>query len=179
MRNVAACICLIGLLAAPSLGCISHEGQLGVFLTTSSTTDAAIAAQQVNLEITSLEVWDNDKNVFVNLSTGSQVYELIGLEGRQSLLALATELEQGSYSQVRLSFSESNSSIVTAAGRRNPLSIEPTTLTVPVAFRVVEDTESGVLMDIDLPASLTLKGNGTWVLRPVMRQVLDPVNLPR
>ena len=49
-------------------------------------------------------------------------------------------------------------------------------LTVPVAVTVVEETQVDVLLDIDLPASLTLKGNGTWVLRPVMRQTISDLS---
>ena len=170
MRNSAARLCLIGLLAAASFGCVAHEGQLAVFLTTTSSTTSALAAQQVNLEVTSVEIWDNEERVFVNLAAGSQVYELVGLDGRASVLALASQLTRGYYSQVRLTFSQSRSSVVTDAGRRQPLSIEPMTMTVPVAFQVVEDAESSLLLDIDLAASLALKGNGTWVLRPIIRQ---------
>lgn len=170
MRKTAARLCLIGLIAASSLACVAHEGQLAILLTTSTADATVFGAQQVNLEVTSVEVWDSQERVFVNLAFGSQVYELVGLDGRTSLLALANELTEGNYSQVRLTFSQGRSSVVTTAGRRQPLSIEPTALTVPVAFRVVEDTESNVLLDIDLDASLALKANGTWVLRPVVRQ---------
>lgn len=168
MRNVAARSCLLGLLAVSSIGCIAHEGQAALFLT--ATGEDVVGVQQVNIEITSVAALDSDSGSYIVLSHGTQVYELVGLSDRVSLLALAGQLTEGDYRQVRLTFSAANSSVVNDAGRRNPLGIEPTEITVPVLMRIVEDLETQVVLDIDLTASLTLKNNGTWVLRPVVRQ---------
>lgn len=173
MRNAAARWCLLGLLSVSGLGCIAHEGQAALFLTTTVGNFAGqptLGVQQVNLEITSVAALDADSGNYIVLSHGAQVYELVGLAGRASLLALVSQLTEGDYSQVRLTFSDANSSVINDAGRRNPLTIEPREITVPVLMRVVEDFETNVVLDIDLPASLNLKGNGLWVLRPVVRQ---------
>lgn len=170
MRNVAARSCLLALLALSSIGCLAHEGQAALYLTTSGAADSLTGVQQVNLEITSVAALDADSGSYIVLSFGSQVYELVGLEGRASLLALAGQLNEGDYRQVRLTFSDANSSVVNDAGRRNPMVVEPGQITVPVLIRVIENEETQVILDIDLAASLTLKSNGTWALRPVVRQ---------
>lgn len=172
MRNVAARWCLLGLLSLSGLGCIAHEGQAALYLTTSvnTTGQALVAAQQVNVEITSVAALDADSGEYIVLAHGSQVYELIGLTGRSGMLALAGQLTEGDYTQIRLTFSDANSSVINDAGRRNPLLVEPQEVKVPVLMRIIEDTETDVVLDIDLSASLNLKNNGVWVLRPVVRQ---------
>lgn len=173
MRKVAPALCLIGLLAGGTLGCIDHEGQLAVFLTSDTTTSdqaATAGAQQVNVEVTGVAIRDADSGRFLTLSLGAQVYELIGLSGRASLLALADSLDAGTYDAVRITFSTANSSVVNTAGRRNPLAIEPISITVPVLSNVVEDVQGSLTLTIALTASLTLKSNGTWVFRPVLFQ---------
>lgn len=173
MRKLAPTVCLIGLLAVTGAACIQHEGELAVLLTSDTTTtqDGAVeGATQVNVEVTAVAVRDADSGEFVTLSSGSQVHELLSLEGRSSLLALANQLDEGTYSAVRLRFSEANSRVVTDAGRMTPLVIEPTLLTVPTVFRVIEDTQARVTLVLDITASVAQKANGTWVFRPVIRR---------
>lgn len=172
MRKIAPALSMIVLLAGASLGCIDRAGQLSLYLSGSSTLgDAAAAtgAQQVNVEVIEVALRQADSGAFLTLAAGSQVYELIGLEGRLSLLALADDLEPGSYNAVRLTFAENNSSVVTDAGRKTQLSIEPSTVLVPVLAQVQDDAHSTVEIEFDVAASVTRKGNGSWVLRPVLR----------
>lgn len=173
MRKVAPALCLVGLLAGGTLGCIDHEGQLAIFLTSDTATDnqaGAAGAQQVNVEVTGVAIRDADSGRFLTLSLGAQVYELLGLSGRASLLALADSLDAGIYDAVRITFSTANSSVVNSAGRRNPLAIEPISITVPVLSTVVQDVQGAITLTVDLSASLTLKNNGTWLFRPVLFQ---------
>lgn len=172
MRKPAPAIYLLGLLAASALGCIDHEGQLAVFLTDTNQTQN-ISARQVNVELVSVEIRDADNGTFETLSRGAQVHELVGLDGRSSLLALAPELERGTFSEIRLTFSAGNSSVLDDRGRVRPLIIAPLTTTVPAAITVLEDGSTDVLLDIDLDASLSLRNNGDWVLRPVVRHAVD------
>lgn len=171
MRTPAPAIYLLGLLAASALGCIDHEGQLAVFLTDTSRA-RNISARQVNVEVISVEIRDADNGTFTTLSRGAQVHELVGLGGRSSLLALAPELERGTFSEIRLTFSAGNSSVLDDRGRLVPLIIDPLTATVPAAFTVLEDASTDVLLDIDLDASLSLRNNGDWILRPVVRHTV-------
>jgi len=164
-------LCLIGLLAASAFGCVTHEGQLAILMTTASSSQLALGAQQVNVEITSVVLWDTESNAWITVAGGSQVHELIGLAGRASPIALVNSIERGNYTQIRITFSQDNSSVITDTGRRDPLRIDPLTVTVQALAAVVEDEASDVLLELDLSASLTLRNNGNWVLRPVVRQV--------
>ncbi len=175
MRKAAPAFCTIGLLAVSTLGCIRHEGQLALFLTsTDNTQQGVITAQQVNIDITSVEILEPQSGTFLSLSHGSQIHEVLGLVDRNSLLALADSLDEGSYQEVRLTLSAANSTVVDDRGRVQPLRVEPETITVPAFFTVIEDGSTNVILEIDLQASLKLRANGAWVLRPVIRQVADP-----
>lgn len=170
MRKNAPTICLVGLLALSGLGCVQHQGQLGVFLTGSSTGTAfASPPQQVTVEIIGVDVLDSESGNFVTLSAGSQLYEVLGLNGGQQLLALANELDEGTYQQVRVRFSEANSTVIGAGGRSQKLKIDPELVTVAMPFSVQTDGSTQVTIVLDVDQSLSQKGNGTWLLRPVLR----------
>jgi len=175
MRKTAA-TCLIALLAVAGSGCIQHEGQLTVFLTRAqgqggqNTQTAPGGIRQVNLGVTTVELLVPDKKAFVTLSRGLQTFELMGLGGRGGLLAIADSLTRGNYSQLRLTFSAADSFIVDERGRQQPLAVQPVTIAVPTLISIVEDASTEVNLEIDLNASLAQKGNGNWILRPVLRQ---------
>ncbi len=171
MRKIAPALCLVALLAGASLGCINHQGQLTVYLTDSTGFDdaqAALGIQQVNVEIVDVALRDADSRQFLTLAGGSRVYELIGLQSRLNVLALADALDVGTYDAVRITFAERNSSIVTAAGRKTPLVIEPVSIIVPVIVRIADSNQVAITLDFHATASISQKGNGTWVLRPVV-----------
>ncbi|HJO04748.1 MAG TPA: DUF4382 domain-containing protein [Acidobacteriota bacterium] len=170
MRKNAPAICMIGLLALVGLGCVEHQGQLGVFLTAANAgTTLAISPQQVTVEIVGVDVLDSESGNFVTLSAGSQLYEILGLDGNQQLLALADRLDEGTYQQIRLRFSEVNSTVVNAGGRREKLKIDPEAVTVGIPFTVQTDGSTQVIIALDIDQSLSQKSNGRWVLRPVLR----------
>jgi len=164
-------LCLIGLLAASAFGCITHEGQLAILMTSGDDSTLTLSAQQVNIEITSVDLWDGTNSTWITVSGGSQVHELLGLSGRVSPIALINSIERGNYTQIRITFSQANSSVVTVTGRRDPLRIEPQVITVQALAAVVEDAAADVLLELDLAASLSLRSNGNWVLRPIVRQI--------
>lgn len=164
-------LCLIGLLAASAFGCVNHEGQLAILMTSGSSSALALGAQQVNVEITSVDLWNSQNNTWTTVAGGSQMHELVGLADRVSPIALVNSLERGNYTQIRITFSPGNSSVVTEKGRRDPLRIDPLLVTVQALAAVVEDESVDVVLELDLAASLSLRGNGNWILRPVVRQV--------
>lgn len=175
MRKIALALCMIGLLAGASLGCIGREGQLAIYLTGESSVgpQTSLGLQQVNVEVTEVALRESKTGQFLTLSSGSRTYELVGLETRLSLLGLADALDEGTYDAVRITFSQSRSSVITAGGRLSILAVEPTVLTIPALIRMQRDTSSDVTLVIDVDASVTLKGNGQYVLRPVIRQGLE------
>ena len=170
MRKLAT-LCMIGLLAVSALGCIDNEGQLAVLMT--SNASAVTLASQVNLEITSVELWDNSNDTWVTVSGGSQVHEVIGLSGRLTPIALVDAINEGTYGQVRITFNEARSSVVLDTGRREPLQIEPTVITVQTIAPVIEDQAFNLTLELDVDASLSLRPSGTWLIRPVMRQIAN------
>lgn len=164
-------LCLIGLLAASAFGCITHEGQLAILMTSGSTSTLALGTQQVNVEITSVDLWNSANAAWITVAAGSQIHELVGLAGRVSPIALVNSIERGNYTQIRITFSQVNSSVVTDTGRRDPLRIDPQVITVQALAAVIEEETADVVLELDLTASLSRRGNGNWVLRPVIRQI--------
>ncbi len=171
MRKNAPTICMIGLLALTGLGCVEHQGQLAVFMTSGSSLTATVttAAQQVTVEVIGVDVLDSESGNYVTLSAGSQLYEILGLDGNVHLLALANQLDEGTYQQVRVRFSEVNSTVINAGGRSQKLKIDPEVVTVAVPFNVQTDGSTEVTIALDVAQSLSQKANGSWVLRPVFR----------
>jgi hypothetical protein len=170
MRKNAPTIFMIGLLALFGLGCVEHQGQLGIFLTGSSAGTAFTAPpQQVTVEVIGVDVLDSESGNFITLSAGNQLYEILGLEGNQQLMALVNELDEGTYQQVRVRFSEANSTVITAGGRSQKLKIDPESVTVAIPFFVQSDGSTQVTIALDVAQSLSQKGNGSWLLRPVLR----------
>jgi hypothetical protein len=164
-------LCLIGMLAASALGCVTHEGPLAILMTSGPSASSSFSAKQINVEIIVVELWDSGSQTWVTVSGGSQVHELLGLEGRVSPIALVNSIERGNYTQVRVTFAEGNSSVVDANGRREPMRIEPTVITVQGLASVVEDATNNMTLELDLGVSLTERNSGLWTLRPVMRQI--------
>ncbi len=174
MRKLGTTIGLIGALTIFAAGCVQHRGQLAIFFTDSAGLQATTAAaQQVAVEVTQVDVLDARSGQFVTLFSGSVVHELLGLQLGGALLALGNELEEGDYTQIRIRFSEANSSVINLEGRRKDLRIETPEIVVPVLFPVVENQSIEVALDFDVDASVRLKANGEWVLRPVIRQTTD------
>ena len=135
------------------------------------TTTPSVSALQVKIGSTSVDLGDNENTAWITVDGGSQVHELVGLDGRVSPIALVNSIERGNYTQVRITFSQDNSSVITDTGRHDPLRITPLTVTVQALAAVVENEAADVLLELDLGASLSVRGNGNWVLRPVVRQV--------
>ncbi len=173
MRKNAPTICMIGLLALIGLGCVEHKGQLAVFMTSGSTSTAAVttAAQQVTVEVVGVDILDDESGNYITLSAGSQLYEILGLGSNVHLLALANQLNEGTYQQVRIRFSEANSTVINAGGRSSKLKIDPESVTVAVPFNVLTDGSTELTIALDVAQSLSQKANGAWVLRPVFRPV--------
>ncbi len=174
MRKNTPTICTIGLLALVGLGCTEHQGQIGVFLTGLTTgTTFTTTAQQVTVEVIGVDVLDSDSGAFVTLSAGSQLYEILGLAGNEQLLALANQLDEGTYHQIRVRFSEANSRVINAVGRSEKLKIDPESVTVSIPFSVQTDGSTRVIIAMDVGRSLSRKANGTWMLRPVLRPAIE------
>ena len=164
-------LCLIAMFALASFGCVSHEGQLAILMTSGPSAVSSPDARQVNVEITSVELWDTGSNAWVTVSAGSQIHELVGLSGRVSPIALVNSIDRGNYTQVRITFSPNSSSVVTDTGRRDDLRIDPRVVTVQALATVVEDASSDVVLELDLASSLSQRSTGSWILRPVVRQI--------
>jgi hypothetical protein len=164
-------LCLIALLAVTSFGCVSHEGQLAILMTSGATATTVTTARQVNVEITSVELWDTNNDTWVTVASGRQTHELVGLSGRVSPIALVNAIERGNYTQIRINFDSAGSSVVTDTGRRDNLRVDPSTVTVQALAAVVEDAAADVVLELDLGASLSQRTTGAWLLRPVVRQV--------
>ena len=63
--------------------------------------------------------------------------------------------------------------MVLDTGRREPLQIEPTVITVQTIAPVIEDQAFNLTLELDVDASLSLRPSGSWLIRPVMRQIAN------
>jgi hypothetical protein len=173
MRKLASAILAVAVALAAG-GCIQHEGQLAAYLTYDApdSQQSMLGLQQVSVEVTQVDVQSAEDGAFRTIMRGSLSLELLRLgSDRWALLALGQGLEEGTYQAIRITFSSEGSSVINDAGRRHDLRIEPEQVIVPVHFQIVEDATSDVLLDFAVDASLALKANGNYVMRPVITQI--------
>lgn len=95
-------------------------------------------------------------------------FDLLTLQNTRQLLVNAG-VEPGLYEFIRVDLDESRSSVVEAAtGEVLPLQIASREIKVLGPFTVEEGLVTTVLLDFDADRSLVRRGDGRWLLRPVI-----------
>jgi hypothetical protein len=133
-------------------------------------TDAPTLADSVNVDIQQVRVnFSNDTVEWVDLTTHAGVYDLLGLQnGVDTLLATGT-VPTDTVRQIRFVLGTNNS--ITVAGVTYPLTI-PSGAESGLKINVdkhLNGTLDSLLIDFDAALSIHQTGNGTYVLRPVLR----------
>lgn len=94
--------------------------------------------------------------------------DLLTLQDTTELL-VAAEVEPGDYEFIMVDLSEADSFVVDAAtGEELPLQIPSEEIKVLGGFTVEPDATTTVLLDFDADESLIRRGDGEWLLRPVI-----------
>lgn len=81
--------------------------------------------------------------------------------------ATAAPTAPGRYEFIQVQLDESRSNVVDA-GQVEPLQVPSEKIKLLGGFEFLEDGTTTVLLDFDAEQSLVLRGNGEWLLKPVI-----------
>ncbi len=130
-------------------------------------------------DVTQLVVWVSGLKVKLSGQPTAHIdarlgaYDLLQLQGGASEVLADAQVAAGTYQYIEILLDESRSFVVErATGRQAPLDIasDKAKLNGP-PFDVLENGTTVVLFDFDAERSLTQRGNGTWLLHPVLEIV--------
>lgn len=135
-------------------------------------TDAPGAYEEVNIDLQAVEVTGkNGKAVVLNTNAG--VYNLLDLTNGTSTLIASSTLNDADVKQIRLILGPNSTVVV--GGVTYPLSTpsaEQTGLKLLVNQTLQADIQNEILIDFDANSSIVQTGNGTYILKPVLRTVV-------
>jgi hypothetical protein len=138
-------------------------------------TDAPAAAyQQVNVNITGALV-NSSVSGWVNLSIRPGIYDLLTLTNGKDTLIATGQLAAGSVSQIRLVLAPTGNTVM-INGTLYPLetpSADQSGLKINVNSTIPAGTSSNLLLDFDAGQSVVQTGNGSYILKPVIRAVVS------
>lgn len=137
-------------------------------------TDAPAAFMQVNVEILQVSVHYGDtteSGTWVDLPTNAGIYDLLTLQDSLTVvLADANGLPTGEVSQIRLLLGDENTVLVDSVAF--PL-ITPSGQQTGIKINLDYTLQAGftyeVLLDFDAEQSVVIQGNGSFLLKPVIR----------
>lgn len=102
--------------------------------------------------------------------------DLLTLRNTSELL-VAAEVAPGDYEFIEVELDEAGSSVVDAATNEElPVKIPSEKIKVLGGFTVAPDATTTVLLDFDADRSLKRRGNGEWLLEPVILQANAPTD---
>ena len=134
-------------------------------------TDAPGNFQQVNVEITGIELKTSDSTT-VNLNIKSGIYNLLNFANGIDTLIANGVIKSGTLSQVRLILGTNNS--VKVDGVVYPLSTPSASqsgLKLNVHSTLTAGVQYNLLLDFDANQSVVLTGNNVYQLKPVIRTI--------
>lgn len=156
------------------IACLSEDNKNNTAQISFSITDAAIdIAEQVNLDISGIELKSNDDTH--SFTFASRRINLLELQGSQTEALLTDEiLPAGEYQWVRLMV-DGASIVLTANGGEIPLTIpssEQSGFKLVNGFTLPVNSTSNFTIDFDVRKSITVSGAGdhqSYKLKPTMR----------
>lgn len=163
---------LIISLAMIVIGCgTGTDGGTGTM--TVEMTDAPIdSADAVNVYIERVEVESQDGSGWVTLNEPQQNYNLLELVNGATEVIGSSELEAGTYTQIRLILSQNGHSVVVDGQEHNmkvPSGAE-TGVKLNVNAEIEEGIEYVLLLDFDASRSVVKAGqSGKYLLKPVIK----------
>ena len=139
-------------------------------------TDAPAAYDAVNIDVASVEIKSSDdasENGWQTLTLAKiGVYNVLDFRNGMEALLGSVELPAGRVSQMRLKLGTNNSVVVNGTTLQMPLQT-PSAQTSGLKFNIHADLVEGVTykvwIDFDAARSVVKTGNGTYILKPVVR----------
>lgn len=156
---------LFALFAALLLsGCASSEktGNFQLYL-----TDQPVDAEEIWATISKIEVQKTGE-AFLTIWEGTKEYDLLTLMNTQELV-LDTTLEEGMYTQIRLTVTEGR---IVIGGQSNEMTVPSSMVHIPLVFNVMEDSSIEVVLDFEADQSVDVihtAQNAKYLLKPVIR----------
>jgi hypothetical protein len=142
-------------------------GMLAVELTDAPTEEVSV----IEVYIAGLTVKPSGRSV-ERIATDVGPIDLLTLTGGATELLARVGVAPGGYEFITVELDQSRSHVVeVASGQRRPLQIASQQIKVPGGFEVFADTTTTLRLDFDAEASLRKRGNGSWLMVPVIVQV--------
>jgi hypothetical protein len=140
-------------------------------------TDSPGDYQAVYVNIIGAQV-NSDVTGWVNLNVKAGIYNLLSLSNGKDTLLASGSVAVGTASQIRLILGPTGNTVV-VNGVSYPLmtpSAQQSGLKLDVHAQFVNGVQYNILLDFDAGMSVVAEGNGSYILKPVIRAVIPPVN---
>lgn len=151
--------------------CNDDDSQAQSYSYSVSMTDAPAPYDAVFIDVQGVEVKTSDGATY-NLTTDAQVYNLLELSNGVSIVIASDEIQSANVSQIRLILGDNNSIVVD--GQTYPLatpSAQQSGLKLLVNQTLEANVMNTILIDFDAHSSIVEQGNGSYSLKPVLREV--------
>lgn len=133
-------------------------------------TDAPFDASAVNVDIKEVNVkFRDDSTSWIKLSTTAGIYNLLGLQNGIDTLLAVGPVPTGLLKEIRLVLGNNNSIVI--KDTIYPLTI-PSGGSSGLKIKVNKNLAAGIdsiLVDFDAGLSVIKTGNGTYILKPVLK----------
>lgn len=176
--NFRSCLFFCSLLTLSLFSCSEKDSNEKAKLEVRMTDDpAAFDAIYIDLKDVQINVTGEDDKGWQSLpGVHAGIYNLLDLVNDKDTLLVNADIPSGKLHQIRLVLGSNNSIVVNGI---------KTTLETPSAMQSglklnVQQTVTGgilytMLLDFDAGKSIVLSGNGKYILKPVIRTVLNAV----
>ena len=133
-------------------------------------TDNPVDAQQVNVDIQKVYLFGHDEKDSISMGTNAGVYDLLTLQNGVDTLLASALLTIDTVKQIRLILGEDNTIMVDSAlhDLKTP-SAQQSGLKIKVDIVLSELDSANVILDFDACESIKEQGNGTYMLKPVLK----------
>ena len=145
-------------------GCVSSDrtGNFQLYL-----TDQPVDAEEIWATISKIEVQKTGE-AFLAIWEGTKEFDLLTLMNTEELI-LETTLEEGMYTQIRLTVTEGR---IVLGGQSNEMTVPSSIVKIPLVFNVMENSSIEVVLDFEADRSVDVvytAQNAEYLLKPVIR----------
>lgn len=134
-----------------------------------SLTDAPGDYEHVYIDVQDIKINSNNEEASIG-EINAGIYDLLELTGGVTVLLADEEIPSGFISQIRLVLGDENTVVVD--GQTYPLQT-PSAQQSGLKLQVNQTLEPGILyeyiLDFDVEESIVVQGNGSYLLKPVIR----------
>ncbi len=151
--------------------CNNDDAQTQSYSYNVKMTDAPAPYDAVYIDVQGVEVKTSDGGTY-NLTTDAQIYNLLELSNGVSVIIASDDIQSANVSQIRLILGDNNSIVVD--GQTYPLatpSAQQSGLKLLVHQELEANVQNTILIDFDAHSSIVVEGNGSYSLKPVLREV--------